>query len=71
MKLKMLFLIVVIGILGSVSADFGINNEEGPFSHDRIWHMFIFFVSTFKNMRCVWMGLYGVAVFNDNGIMAE
>ena len=71
MKSVCVFLLVSVMIIGLVAADFGIDNEDGIFDNDRIWHMFVLVASTFKNVNCVWMGLYGVAMFNDNGIMAE
>ena len=72
MKSRFVFLLLLLSIIISIaSADFGINNDEGPWRNERIWHIFIFIVSTIKNVNCIGMGLYGVAFFNDNGIMAE
>ena len=69
--MKSVFLLVAVLMIGLVSADFGIDNDDGIFDNDRIWHMFVLVASTIKNVNCVWMGLYGVTFFNDNGIMAE
>ena len=38
---------------------------------DYIWNWFLWFISYSKMLACSYMGLWGIFILDDNGLMAE
>ena len=65
-KLNILF-VVVVGLLYMAEAS-KIKNDS---LDDYVWNWFLWYISYLKMLVCSYMGLYGIFILDDNGLMAE
>ena len=67
LKINTVFLIVVCCLICSASA--GVVKTESL--DDYIWNWFLWYISYTKMLACSYMGLWGIFILDDNGLMAE
>ena len=66
-KFSAVFLIVACCLVGYAMA--GVVKVDSL--DDYVWNWFLWYISYTKMLACSYMGLWGIFILDDNGLMAE